>query len=148
MAESPVTTDLIIFQRQSNSVPADPRVQYPCDILCPGPVSHLCNRVRITVTDQGKKATNWDIGRTWGIRIYERSYLGTLFTLYLIIMAPILPGGQSPHDTGPRKTLALPVPSFLPNKALDSPWSTQFPYQVTVSLDTPHLSTAFPTPGL
>lgn len=92
MVESLVTTDLIIFQRQSNSVPADPSVQYLCDILCPGPVSHLCNRVRITVTDQGKKATNWDIGRIWGIRIYERSYLGILFTLQLIVMVPVLPG--------------------------------------------------------
>lgn len=128
MVESLVTTDLIIFQRQSNSVPADPSVQYPCDILCPGPVSHLCNRVRITVTDQGKKATNWDIGRIWGIRIYERSYLGILFTLQLIIMVPVLPGWQSTHDIGPKKTLALPVPSFLPNKGPDSPWSTQFPY--------------------
>lgn len=66
-----------------------------------------CNPVRISFTEQGKKATGWDTGKTWGIRFYDKHRLGYrdhggLFTLR-VRMA--LPSQQAPVQVGPNLVL-------------------------------------------
>lgn len=118
--EPPATTDLITLQRQPGSVPYNPDIRYPCNILHPGPTPHLCNPVRIVFTEQGKRATGWDRGKMWGIRVSEGSHPGTLFTLRLVATAPT-PGGQNPQEIGPNEILAQPAPPLPPTKAQDCP---------------------------
>lgn len=116
----PVTTDLITLRREQDSVPANPCNRYPCNILHPEPIPHLCNPVRIVFTDQGKKATGWERGKMWGIRVYEGSHPGTLFTLRLVATAPTA-GGQNPQEIGPNEILNQPAPPFPPPKELGCP---------------------------
>ncbi|XP_059567570.1 MLV-related proviral Env polyprotein-like [Myotis daubentonii] len=72
----PKTNDLITMAR-----PAAPACQKSSKGL------HTpCNPVRISFTEQGKKATGWNSGKNWGIRLYDKIRLGAmdhggLFTL-------------------------------------------------------------------
>lgn len=76
------------------SVLNDPTVLYPCDIVHLEPVTHSRNPVTITFTEQGKKTKDWDMGETWGIRLYEFGYdPGVLSTLFLKDSVPTLAGG-------------------------------------------------------
>ncbi|XP_015421279.1 PREDICTED: retrovirus-related Env polyprotein from Fv-4 locus [Myotis davidii] len=71
---------------------------------------YLCNPVRISFMEQGKRATKWDAGKTWGIRLYNRAGdPGMLFTLQ-VQAAP--PHQQTPVGIGPNQILApRPAPT-------------------------------------
>lgn len=66
--------------------------------------------VSISFTEQGKKAASWETGKTWGIRLYDKSRLrvqgldpGGLFTIRMQATPPVL---QSSTGIGPNQVLA------------------------------------------
>jgi hypothetical protein len=74
----PKQGDLIQLSRvsQSGITYHQPR---PINKGCPTPPN--CNPIMINFTDLGKKATNWELGKSWGVRLYKTNHPGALFTL-------------------------------------------------------------------
>nr|KAF6387451.1 hypothetical protein mMyoMyo1_007947 [Myotis myotis] len=76
---------------------------------CPQNGRVYCNPVSISFTKEGRKATGWDTGKTWGFRIYScrgalrRADPGMLFTLR-VQNTPL--HYHSPVGMGPNKVLA------------------------------------------
>lgn len=119
---APKTGDLITVER-----PAAP----PCGREGP------CNPVSISFTAQGKKASGWDAGKTWGIRFYDKTrvgYLdhGGLFTLRLLRTSL----SDQEAGVGPNQVLA---PRPAPTRA-SPPRSTQPPAPLPSALPAPHLN--------
>jgi hypothetical protein len=74
----PKQGDLIQLSRvsQSGITYHQPR---PINKGCPTPPN--CNPIMINFTDLGKKVTNWELGKSWGVRLYKINHPGALFTL-------------------------------------------------------------------
>lgn len=118
----PKTGDLITVER-----PAAP----PCGREGP------CNPVSISFTDQGKKASGWDTGKTWGIRFYDKTRIGYrdhggLFTIRLLRTSL----SDQAAEVGPNQVLA---PRPAPTRA-SPPRSTQPPASQPSALPAPYLS--------
>lgn len=44
--------------------------------------SYLCNPVKVTFTEEGRRVTDWEAGRMWGLRLYQTGYdQGLLFSI-------------------------------------------------------------------
>lgn len=105
---------------------------------CPRFGRVYCNPVSISFTEEGKKATGWDTGKTWGLRLYQCREFGTvrvidpgvLFTLRVQntplhhhepvgigpnrILVPRPPQTTTPRVTTPRKTWTPASRPFSP----------------------------------
>lgn len=72
---------------------------------------YRCNPIQMTITEMGKRAVDWDVGGTWGLRLYQQGHdQGLLFSIRRIVqpiqelpvigpIQPILPLVPSPRKT-------------------------------------------------